>query len=473
MGVVRDKLDYLSGTKRLLREGINAVLADRGDPLLTESTPFEDYPSALWAQSPAASVGSLTGPVADKLLRLNETKNRLREAINAELGAGLTAGDAFRAYGERIWSPRALFLNGEQGAWYDPSDLTTLYQDAAGTTPVTADGDPVGLMLDKSQGLVLGPEMVQSIPEPRIQDYEGSSGQWNSVTNTASNAAVSTSVHYPRFRFLFPDIDETKTYKLSITLSGEVDKISLLPVYGPGLVSTDISNQSGPTYTYTGKLSASSLNLGIFTDGRAVWDGITVDSVSIRELKGNHAVQSVAARRPIYRTDGILHWLEFDGVDDRLDTADLAFLSGTNTSHIFVAGRLVSRTQNAGLFSVAADSTAQLSQRSLADSGGNPGQMKVDVRGGSHTFAATATEIGSYEALFESGTIIGGGVNLDAYTDVARSHSTANGVMSIGVGLAAKTPNEFYGMILRDRETLGADRESAMRFNARLGGITL
>lgn len=36
-----------------------------------------------------------------------------------------------------------------QGSWYDPSDLSTLFQDAAGTVPVTADGDPVGLMRDK------------------------------------------------------------------------------------------------------------------------------------------------------------------------------------------------------------------------------------------------------------------------------------------------------------------------------------
>lgn len=34
--------------------------------------------------------------------------------------------------------------------WYDISDLTTLFQDAAGTTPVTADGDPVGRINDKS-----------------------------------------------------------------------------------------------------------------------------------------------------------------------------------------------------------------------------------------------------------------------------------------------------------------------------------
>lgn len=43
-----------------------------------------------------------------------------------------------------------LFASGEQGAWFDPSDLSTLYQDAAGTTPVTAVEQPVGRMLDKS-----------------------------------------------------------------------------------------------------------------------------------------------------------------------------------------------------------------------------------------------------------------------------------------------------------------------------------
>jgi hypothetical protein len=47
-------------------------------------------------------------------------------------------------------SPVALFANGEVGAWYDPSDLTTLFQDSAGTTPVTAPNQTVGLMLDKS-----------------------------------------------------------------------------------------------------------------------------------------------------------------------------------------------------------------------------------------------------------------------------------------------------------------------------------
>ena len=46
--------------------------------------------------------------------------------------------------------PISLFASSEKGAWYDPSDITTLFQDAAGTIPVTAAGDSVGKMLDKS-----------------------------------------------------------------------------------------------------------------------------------------------------------------------------------------------------------------------------------------------------------------------------------------------------------------------------------
>lgn len=49
------------------------------------------------------------------------------------------------------FNPATLFLGGTvQGAWYDPTDLSTLFQDAAGTVPVTAVGQSVRLMLDKS-----------------------------------------------------------------------------------------------------------------------------------------------------------------------------------------------------------------------------------------------------------------------------------------------------------------------------------
>jgi hypothetical protein len=43
-----------------------------------------------------------------------------------------------------------LFAGGANGFWLDASDRSTLFQDSAGTTPVTALGDPVGRWLDKS-----------------------------------------------------------------------------------------------------------------------------------------------------------------------------------------------------------------------------------------------------------------------------------------------------------------------------------
>lgn len=45
---------------------------------------------------------------------------------------------------------KSLFANNEQGFFYDPNDLSTMFQDAAGTVPVTGAGQPVGLILDKS-----------------------------------------------------------------------------------------------------------------------------------------------------------------------------------------------------------------------------------------------------------------------------------------------------------------------------------
>jgi len=49
---------------------------------------------------------------------------------------------------------RQLFSAGEQGAFYVPRPIVngvqSLFQDAAGTTAVTANGDPVGLAVDKS-----------------------------------------------------------------------------------------------------------------------------------------------------------------------------------------------------------------------------------------------------------------------------------------------------------------------------------
>lgn len=51
-----------------------------------------------------------------------------------------------------------------------------------------------------------------------------------------------------------------------------------------------------------------------------VSDGDPVGLIMDQSGRGNHAYQETPSQKPIYRTDGIYHWLEFDGVDDFLDT---------------------------------------------------------------------------------------------------------------------------------------------------------
>ena len=49
--------------------------------------------------------------------------------------------------------PRDLFIAAERGNVWDPSDIATLFQNVAGTTPVTAAGQTVGYVTDTSPNL--------------------------------------------------------------------------------------------------------------------------------------------------------------------------------------------------------------------------------------------------------------------------------------------------------------------------------
>jgi hypothetical protein len=62
----------------------------------------------------------------------------------------VTANVAAPCGGGPAFNPTTLFAGGQTGGWWDPSDLTSMFQDSAGTTPVTAAGQPVGRINDKS-----------------------------------------------------------------------------------------------------------------------------------------------------------------------------------------------------------------------------------------------------------------------------------------------------------------------------------
>lgn len=49
-----------------------------------------------------------------------------------------------------IFAPDQLFTGGTKGAWYDPSVLSTMFQDTTMAVPVAAHNDPVRVIKDKS-----------------------------------------------------------------------------------------------------------------------------------------------------------------------------------------------------------------------------------------------------------------------------------------------------------------------------------
>lgn len=94
---------------------------------------------------------------------------------------------------------RSMFSQGEQGFAYDINDLSTLFQDAAGTIPVTAEGQPVGLIKDKS-GNGLDAAQVDSSKHPLLKsipyflEYDTVDDVFVvNITETLTNCTVITS----------------------------------------------------------------------------------------------------------------------------------------------------------------------------------------------------------------------------------------------------------------------------------------
>jgi hypothetical protein len=195
-------------------------------------------------------------------------------------------------------------------------------------------------------------------------------------------------------------------------------------------------------------------------------DGDPVGRMIDQSGNDYHAIQTVSASRPIYRTDGTLHWLQGDR--NPLVTDDLNFMSGTNTSHFIVGGVMLETNSNSGLLTVAKDSTVKTSQRSIAAGT----TWKFDTRDEAIQTTADALVVSVLDALSLNGTTLGFGV-YPAYQTAAISHNTANGILSLGTGLANEGENKIFGVIALDREMTADQKKQSAEYIAFLSGITV
>ena len=292
----------------------------------------------------------------------------------------------------------SLFSNGEQGVWYDPSDFSTLFQDSAGTTPVTAVGQPVGLMLDKSKGLVLGPELGSlNLGVGDFTIVAGTVvitdlGDRLRITRTSSvGAAVQASydtlpivagkTYVASFDILAMG-ENNNAY--SFILNGGATEF-MSPAYSYSPIKRVVRNVT--TGAGNGKLILRlSVSRGANPISSIEGDWIEVSKTfTVRELPGNHATQRTTASRPTLQIDTAgNYYLSFDGVDDYLSTESIDF-TATDKMTVFAGVRKLSDVQYQMIVELSTSITANNGSFSVLSTSGlsgvNADKISVVSRG--------------------------------------------------------------------------------------------
>lgn len=226
-----------------------------------------------------------------------------------------------------------LFSNNEQGVWYDPSDLSTLYQDAAGTIPVTAVEQPVGLMLDKSKGLVLGPELV-----PNGDFSQGATG-WT-VLNADATHIVTFADGGMRYQ---SDTTTPSLYVLAAagTLpAGKTYQVeAVCSKWASGSIKLFDTTNGTLVVDGVGKFTARitpPVGIQVIILRRSANVDLTLDSISVREIAGNHASQITATSRPVLSAmvNQFLNSELTGAVAGAPGTPPTSWLSGNSTGEI-------------------------------------------------------------------------------------------------------------------------------------------
>lgn len=190
-----------------------------------------------------------------------------------------------------------LFRNGEQGVWYDPSDFSTLFQDAAGTIPVTAVGQPVGRILDKSGR---GNHATQSTTTSRPILQQDGSGRYYLAFDGTDDSLATASINFgasDKMTIVAGIRRETTTAGILVELSSNLNSFpSAFYLTSPGGGGRSAELRAGGTIVPPGNDSARLTYTGVPTPDTHVLTAIADISGDLTRLRRNGVVG----------TDGVL-----------------------------------------------------------------------------------------------------------------------------------------------------------------------
>lgn len=184
---------------------------------------------------------------------------------------------------EDSFLPYDLFRASEQGIWLDSSDFSTMFQDSSGTTPVTALGQPVGLVLDKRLG---------AIRTGSFWDNATAAGLGEStVISTGVYRLYSSAGAYSGIDNGSPPIVVGKWYEVVFS----VDSVA---VAGGGIALEGFGDLGVAATVGVKRAIRQATTTNFIIKRASTACDIQISNISVRELPGNHASQSTAASRP-------------------------------------------------------------------------------------------------------------------------------------------------------------------------------
>jgi hypothetical protein len=350
----------------------------------------------------------------------------LRNGISIALGATVSLSAS------RYFSPLALFTSGTQGAWFDPSDVSTLFQDSAGTTPVTALGNPsteqpVGLMLDKSQGLAQSQKLTNG-------NWSGNTTGWTKqVANFTATATGSgtvlingiTAAGVAQFWQSFATV-VGRRYLVTGNIVSATNNSTFcaLRKADDGGATTNIvdlcsGTGNGPVaqtvFSFVATAATTFIVLQVNDTG-----GITTatfSTISVIDVLGNHATQATAGNRPTYRARYNL--LTFS---EQFDNAIWAKVAGTITANQTTAP---DGTLTADLYT--ADGTA--SQHDIIQNAltayGVPNTWSICIKAGTQSII---------QIMFDGNTLAWANFDLSAGTAFIQGSTGTAAITAVGNG---------------------------------------
>ena len=217
----------------------------------------------------------------------NTIQNTIQNTIRNTLG-----DEAFRMLD--------LFSNGKRGVWYDPSDLATMYQEPTGSNPVTADNQPVGLMLDKSQG-----DLVSDVELVTNGTFDTNTSGWTAVSGTSSWDNGVINIQPTSYGAVEQTIDVVtgSTYVVAFDITQTAQSLGRIYI-GDGTSSSTYFNDSGLVVgSYSRIFTATSSILRIKLATANPTGNVNFDNISVKEVLGTTATQPVSTLRPTYRSD--------------------------------------------------------------------------------------------------------------------------------------------------------------------------